>query len=429
MNLRIFSWIALLSLLLGLVFYFTGTTDLVGPCIIGFFVLLALSAPSIPQIKGFAFALWIFSSVSAAMFYPDYFQTWGSFDLKILIVPLLQIIMFGMGSQMSLKDFQGVIKMPKGVIVGIISQFTIMPLIGVTIATTFGFPPEIAAGIVLVGSSPSGLASNVMAFLAKANLALSVTLTAVATLLAPIMTPLLMKLFAGQFVPIDFWDMMIGITEIVILPIIGGLMFNAIAYGVESRKSIIIQGIAYFFIVVLKNVMVFQTTGAGWDGALMEMLSNTFWFVLFPILGGVLFHRWAKGSKDLLGKVLSLVSMVGIAVIISIITASGRDSLLEIGVFLIFACLIHNTFGYFLGYWACRLLGMDERSCRTIAIEVGMQNGGLASGIALQMGKVATVGLAPAVFGPMMNITGSTLASWWRDRPPGGESEEEEESK
>lgn len=428
MNLRLFLWIALASLLLAILFIFAGPDQLdqlVGPFVIGFFVFLALSAPGVKAIKGFAFALWIFASVSAAMFYPANFQTWGSFDLKVLIIPLLQIIMFGMGSQMSLKDFQGVIKMPKGVIVGVICQFSIMPLIGVTIATTFGFPPEIAAGIVLVGSSPSGLASNVMSFLAKANLALSVTLTAVATLLAPIMTPLLMKVFAGQFVPIDFWNMMIGITEIVILPIIGGLMFNAIAYGVSGRKSIIIQAIAYFLIVILKNVMVFQTAETGWEGAFTEILSNSFWFVLFPILGGLLFHRWAKGSQELLSKALSLISMVGIAVIISIITASGRDSLLEIGFLLILACVIHNTFGYLLGYWACRLIGMDERSCRTIALEVGMQNGGLASGIALQMGKVATVGLAPAVFGPLMNITGSTLASWWRDRPPGGKIEEE----
>jgi BASS family bile acid:Na+ symporter len=106
--------------------------------------------------------------------------------------------------------------------------------------------------------------------------------------------------------------------------------------------------------------------------------------------------------------------MAGIGVIITVITAAGRDSLLEIGFLLILACLIHNSAGYLLGYWICKLARMDEKSCRTIALEVGMQNGGLASGIALQMGKVATIGLAPAVFGPMMNITGSSLATWWR---------------
>ena len=107
------------------------------------------------------------------------------------------------------------------------------------------------------------------------------------------------------------------------------------------------------------------------------------------------------------------ISMIGIGVIIVVITAAGRDNLLNIGLILILACALHNFFGYGLGYGLCRLFGMDEKSCRTIAFEVGMQNSGLASGIALEMGKVATVGLAPAVFGPLMNISGSTLASWW----------------
>jgi bile acid:Na+ symporter, BASS family len=115
---------------------------------------------------------------------------------------------------------------------------------------------------------------------------------------------------------------------------------------------------------------------------------------------------------------MPLVSMFGIAFIITIITAAGRESLLTIGPALIGVVLIHNLFGYFLGYWSGRLFKMPERDCRTIAIEVGMQNAGLASGIAKEMGKIATIGLAAAVFGPLMNITGSTLASWWHSRLP-----------
>ena len=109
--------------------------------------------------------------------------------------------------------------------------------------------------------------------------------------------------------------------------------------------------------------------------------------------------------------------MAGIALIIAIITASGRDGLMEVGIALVFASIIHNCGGYLLGYWSCKLLKLDEKSCRTIALEVGIQNGGLASGIAIQMGKAATVGLGSAVFGPMMNITRSMLASWWKDKP------------
>ena len=349
---KILIGLAFLALAATLLLYNLGAETWIGPVLALFFVCLALGVRGWEKLKGFSFTIWIFAAVTISMFYPQYFQSIGSFELKTLIVPLLQLIMFGMGTAMSIQDFAGVIKMPKAVLVGLVCQFTIMPMVGISLATAFAFPPEIAAGIVLVGSSPSGLASNVMSYLAKANLALSVTLTAVATLLAPLMTPLLMNLLAGQLVPIDFWAMMWGITKIVILPIIAGLIFN----------------------------------------------------------------RLAHGKADWLDKAMPMVSMVSIAIIITIITAAGRDSLLEIGLALILACFVHNMAGYFFGYWGCRLLKLDEKSCRTIALEVGMQNGGLASGIALQMGKVATIGLAPAVFGPLMNITGSSLATWWRGR-------------
>jgi BASS family bile acid:Na+ symporter len=331
-----------------------GQGEQTGPFLIFFFLFLALAARGYKKFKGFSFTILIFAAVSISMFYPTYLQQIGDFQMKSLIVPLLQIIMFGMGTAMSLKDFLGVVKMPKGVLVGVVCQFTIMPVLGFAIATMFDFPAEIAAGVVLIGSSPSGLASNVMAYLAKANVALSVTLTAVSTLLAPLMTPLLMEFFAGEFVPIDFWGMMLSIVKIVILPIVAGLIFNHFFHGKVN------------------------------------------WF----------------------DKAMPVVSMVGIALIIMVITAAGRDSLLTIGLFLILAAIIHNAAGYFLGYWGCKLFKMDERDCRTIALEVGMQNGGLASGIALEMGKVATVGLAPAVFGPWMNISGSSLATYWRDKKP-----------
>ncbi|GJM29654.1 MAG: sodium transporter [Cyclobacteriaceae bacterium] len=350
-------WAALISFIAILVLWLQGNLELVGPFIILCFLLLSLGFRGHRFLKGFSFTVLIFASVSAAMFYPDFFVKQGSFEMKLLIVPLLQIIMFGMGTTMSLGDFAGVIKMPKGVLVGLLCQYSIMPVVGFTLATLFGFPPEIAAGVILIGSSPSGLASNVMTYLAKANLALSVTLTAVSTLLAPLTTPLLMELFAGQFVPIDFWAMMWSITKIVILPIVAGLIFN----------------------------------------------------------------RFFHGKAPWLDKAMPIVSMAGIAIIITIITAAGRDSLLAIGLALVAAAIIHNGLGYFLGYWGCRLLKLPERDCRTIALEVGMQNGGLASGIALEMGKVATIGLAPAVFGPWMNISGSSLATWWGERDPEAE--------
>lgn len=407
-----------------LVFLLILLTDIevgTGPFLTMFFILLALSFNGFEKLKSFSYTVWIFAAVTVSMYFPQYFLKAGEFELKGLIVPLLQIIMFGMGSQMSIKDFAGVIKMPKGVIIGLICQFTIMPIIGISIASSFGFPPEIAAGIILVGSSPSGLASNVMSFIAKANLALSVTLTAIATLLAPLVTPLLMSLLAQQYVPIDFWNMMLGIFNMVILPIIAGLIFNSIAYAVTGNRRIIIQVIVSVLIVIGKNTIFMLTEDVTHTAVIHSMLMDFMWFILLPIIVGYIFKKVARGSKEFLGKAMAFVSMLGIGVIITIITAAGRDSLLDMGLLLIFACLIHNMLGYFLGYWTCKFAGMDEKSCRTIALEVGMQNGGLASGIALQMGKVTTVGLAPAVFGPMMNITGSSLATFWRDKKIKGE--------
>ena len=205
----------LLSALFGLVslyYFITQQATDAGVWLVGFFIFLALGFRGIPVLKGLSFTILIFAAVSISMYFPAPFIELGGVQMKVLIVPLLQIIMFGMGTAMSLKDFYGVIKMPKGVLVGLLCQFSIMPLVGFSLATLFQFPPEIAAGVVLIGSSPSGLASNVMAYLANANVALSVTLTAVATVLAPFMTPLLMEFFSGAFVPIDFWAMLFSIV-------------------------------------------------------------------------------------------------------------------------------------------------------------------------------------------------------------------------
>lgn len=321
--------------------------------LIGLFILLATISSRNKNTSGFVFTFLIFAAVAAAMSFPDFFLSIGSFQTKTLIIPLLIVIMFGMGTAMSILDFVNVMRMPKGVLIGLLLQFTIMPLVGYGLVSIAGLPPEIGAGVILVGCSPSGLASNVMAYISGANLALSLTLTAVSTILAPLMTPLLMKLLADQLVPIDFWAMLISISKIVLLPIAAGLIFN---------------------------------------------------------------HYW-HGKFPWLDKALPKISMTGIALIITIITAAGQSSLLKIGLILILVVLVHNLMGYLLGYGLGRILGMDQKSARTIALEVGMQNSGLASGIALEIGRVATMGLAPAIFGPLMNITGSSLASWWRERP------------
>lgn len=323
-----------------------------GPWLIATFLFLSIGFRPYAALRGFTFTMIIFAAVTTALYYPQYFQSWDELKLTTLFTPLLQIIMFGMGTEMGIKDFAGVIKMPKAVLIGLFGHFTFMPLAGYALARIFNFPPEIAAGVVLVGSMPCGTASNVMSYLANANLALSVTLTAIATLLSPFLTPLWMKVLGGQFISVDASAMMWDITKIVVIPIGAGLLFN----------------------------------------------------------------RFFKGKLLWLDKIMPLISMLGIAFIIVIITATGRDSLLKIGPALIVCAFIHNNTGYLFGYWIGKLFRLPERDARTIAIEVGMQNSGLASGLAKEMGKTATLGLAPAVFSPLMNITGSLLATYWHRR-------------
>jgi len=346
--------VALLCITTALILTITGRIVYAGPLYIGFFVLLAIGFRGFESLKGFSYTVIIFAAVTMALYYPQLFQEVNGFRFTTLITPLIQFIMFGMGTSMSFHDFAGIIKMPKGILLGVTSHFMIMPLLGFTLANVSGFEPEIAAGIILIGCSPNGMASNVISYLAKANLALSVTITAVSTMLAPIFTPLLMKLLAGAFVEINALNMMWEIFKMVIIPVSAGLLFN----------------------------------------------------------------RFLSGKLVWLDKAMPLASMFGIAFIIVIITSAGRNSLLSIGPALIVVVLIHNLSGYLLGYWSGRLFKMSERDCRTIAIEVGMQNGGLASGLAKAMGKIATVGLAPAIFGPLMNVTGSILASYWHRKPP-----------
>lgn len=280
---------------------------------------------------------------------PDYFVEYNGVKFSKFIIPILQVIMLGMGSTITEEDFMAIVKTPKLVVIGLIAQFIIMPLLGFGLTKVFDFPVEIAAGVVLIGCSPSGLASNVMAMLAKANLALSICITTMATLLAPILTPLLMKTLGGELIEIKFLSMVWDMTKIVILPVVLGVLANR----------------------------------------------------FFPVL-------MAK-----IKNILPYFSMVGIGFIIIIVTASGQKSLETVGGLLLLAVFIHNVGGYLLGYFSAKLLKLKEKDARAIALEVGMQNGGLASALANEMGKLATVGLASAIFGPMMNISGSLLASWW----------------
>jgi len=321
------------------------------PLFIMFFAL-ALYARMTVVLKGISFTFLVFAFIASSMYYPPLFKNWG-FDTRVLVVPSVQLIMFGMGTTLSIGDFIRVFKKPKGILIGTVLVYTIMPLAGLILVRVYGFSPEVAAGVILIGSCPGGMASNVMTFLANGNVALSVSLTALATLLAPFITPFLMKSFAGKLIEIKILAMMISILNMVILPIVAGLIVNKLLRGREKVRD----------------------------------------------------------------KLLPPLAMGAILLYITIVTAHYRDELLVVGLALIGAVIIHNFIGYVFGYGAAKAAGLSVTDCRTIAIEVGLKNGGMGVGLAINVLKSGEASLASLIFGSWMNISGSTLANYWRQKP------------
>jgi BASS family bile acid:Na+ symporter len=400
----------------------TGHRAWVGPTLIAMFGSLALYCMGHSFLKSFAFTVWVFAFVAASMVYPSAFMSWFGFDLGVLIVPLIQIIMFGMGTTLSVADFGRVFKMPWPVFVGFVLQFSVMPLTGFVLAKTFGFEAAIAAGIVLIGSCPGGVASNLMTYLAGGNVALSVTMTSCSTLVSPLMTPFLMKELAGQFIEINFMSMMFGIINMIIVPIVAGLITNRVLYSRHkafSRAGIL--AIIGAITVLLAAVIGFLAPSAVFTYGEASLSKDGFVVGLLLIgvvaLAKLVISVWLRGPENWMDKALPIVSMAGICYIIAIITARSRDDLMSVGLLLIGVAIIHNFVGYILGYWLARAARLDESSCRTVAFEVGMQNGGMASGLAMNVLKSAPAALAPAIFGPWMNISGSVLATWWHRKP------------
>ena len=312
------------------------------------------------------FGIAILVCAAIAFAFPQAFKTWGGVKLLSLVVPAIQVIMFGMGTTLSLKDFARVAKRPWAVATGVSLQFLVMPLVGFLLAKSFGFSGELAAGCVLVGSVAGGTASNVIAFLAKADVALSVTMTCCSTLLSPFVTPFAMKVLAGCFVEIDAAKMMVEILKVVVVPIAAGSLVHG------------------------------------------------------------LLRRQFDAHKALCDRILSLISMTGICFTILALTAPSRDTFATAGVAIVAAAVIHNTVGYVSGYWLTRLVGrfahLGEAEARTVAIEVGMQNGGMAGALAVGVLQSPVAALPANIFSIWMNFSGSVLASWWSRRVPSGQT-------
>jgi BASS family bile acid:Na+ symporter len=359
-------------------------------------VSFAIGLGGSESFAGYQFTAWIIAAVTVAMCYPERFLHIGPMDLSIAQIPaidlrnkwlvliIVQLVMFGMGTKMRLDDFVGVAKMPYPVFIGTFLQFLIMPLLGYGLTKVFSFPPEIAAGLILVGACSSGLSSNVMSYLAGADLALSVTLTAVGTLMSPFITPLWIYALAGESVPsdADFVGMMLEIVRLVLLPIGAALL-----HDILNRSSATVCNVVYGTAVLSLAYLFFGDWTIKTEA--MPLVVN----LAGGVVLGVAFHLTAR-RLPVVEEKIHIVSMFGIIYFTAVTTAAGRDNLLNVG------------------------LGLKRKQALTVAFEVAMQNGSMASGLANWMGKLGTVGLAAAVFSPWMNVSGSVIANLIRRYAP-----------
>lgn len=269
------------------------------------------------------------------------------------VTPMLGCVMFGMGLTLDLKDFAHVFSHPKDVFIGFILQFTIMPLLAMGLTLLLRLPPELAVGVILVGCCPGGTSSNVITFLSKGNVALSVAMTGVSTLLAPVMTPLLVKAFAGAYIPVDFWGMFLSIVEVIIAPIALGLIVKRFLPGV---------------------------------------------------------------TKAVEGYLPAFSTCVITLIVIAVVSANAGQ-LHECGLLVALAVVLHNVCGYALGYCAARIAGMPADSVKALSIEVGMQNSGLACSLASTHFAAMSMASVPgAIFSVWHNISGALLARFYSSR-------------
>jgi bile acid:Na+ symporter, BASS family len=267
------------------------------------------------------------------------------------ITPLLGVIMFGMGLTLTPPDFAVIAKRPVPVVIGVVAQYVIMPLLGWLIAAALGLPPALAAGVILVGCCPGGTASNVVSYLAKGDVALSVAMTTVSTLLAPLLTPVLALWLAGQYMPVDAGSMAWSIVQVVLIPVLLGL--------------------------VLRTFLPRLVTKA------------------LPAL------PW--------------ISVLAITLVVVAVVAGSAKAIFTAGLLVLAAVILHNGLGYALGYGAARLFKLPIPSRRTTAIEVGMQNSGLAASLSRQY-LTPESALPAAIFSVWHNVSGALLAAYWRRR-------------
>lgn len=264
---------------------------------------------------------------------------------------LLGVVMFGMGMTLTFQDFKRVLQRPWEVLLGVVAQFLIMPLAAWFLVWLFALPPELAIGVVLVGTCPGGTASNVISYLAKGDVALSVSMTMATTLLAPVVTPTLTWLLAGSWIEVSFTAMMISIAQMVLLPLLLGLTA----------------------------------------------------------------HHFFERTVERILPVMPVVSVVTIVLLVGGVVALGAESLLDVGLLMAAIVVLHNAFGLILGYGMARLFRLDSKKARTVSIEVGMQNSGMAASLAVLYFSPAAA-IPGAIFSVWHNISGSIVANYFARR-------------
>ncbi|KES18152.1 putative Na+-dependent transporter [Gilliamella apicola SCGC AB-598-I20] len=293
------------------------------------------------------FPLWAILCAIVAYFSPNVFLPVSPYTSQ-----LLMFVMFTMGVTLSIDDFKRVVTKPKAVIICTLLHYIVMPLTALILSKLFTMRPELLVGMVLVGSVASGTASNVMIYLAKGDVALSVTISSVSTLVGVVVTPILTLLLVGTTVEVPVWKMLVHIIQIVLIPIVLGLMVHHFLYSVVKKCE----------------------------------------------------------------RFLPLLSMLCILLIICIVVAGSHDRIAQVGITVIFAVIIHNGIGLLGGYWGGRLFGFDESTCRTMSLEVGMQNSALAATLGNTYFSALSA-LPAAVFSVWHNISGSLLAGYWQGKP------------
>ena len=261
---------------------------------------------------------------------------------------LLMTSMFCMGITLKLEDFKVLFTRPKDIVIGAIAQFTIMPLLAFLLSLAFRLPPELAIGVILVGTCPGGISSNVITYLAKGDVPLSVGMTSVSTILAPLATPLLTLLYAGEKIDVNAVSMFISILQVVIAPIVLGFVINKF------------------------------------------------------------FHKFVDHFKD----VLPLISVAAVVAIVAAVVSANSQRLMQVGHLVVIVIIIHNTLGYMLGYFLGKVCKFNNAKCKTISIEVGMQNAGLASSLASTHFAYMALAAVPGAIGSVWHcISGSIVAN------------------